>query len=169
VVDITDIKKAGAFWSEALPASGTAWRSECAVKTGWSKNGGAIELPAVPTRAQLVKKGVKNIPEDWNGLRVWRGKIAEQTDDASRLLLPGGDIQLFIDWTHPHNKVIADWIHALPVRLTGWKDVNLVRTNPLAITAAEALGVNERSRKIHREGYASRAGATSSKQANNDE
>lgn len=159
-------RKTGAFWAEALPENGKAWRLDCAVKQDWSKNGAYIQIDRLPTAEEIRKLGIA-VPPNWTGMRVWRGKIAEQTDDVTGLLLPGGDIQLFIDFTDPHNKPIAEYIERhVHTKPTNWKDVNL----PDNIEATvDYLSIRERSAKILQEGYLRRGAATTGKQSDNQE
>ncbi len=163
-------RKAGTFWAETLPENGKAWRLDCAVKQGWSKNGGYIQIDHLPTAEELKKLGIA-VPPDWTGMRIWRGQIAEQLDNegvkATGLLLPGGDIQLYIDFAHPHNKPIADYIERfVNVKPTNWNDVSLPDNIE---TTVDYLSQRERSAKIRQEGYLGRGAATAGKQANNQE
>ncbi|WP_290660722.1 hypothetical protein [Aquabacterium sp.] len=120
----------GRFWTDHLPPNGATWRTECAVKHGWSMNGSYVELKT-PTRAELNAKGI-SVPPDWEGMRIWKGRVAEQIDDkgdaaqATMRLLVGGDIQLFIDFDHPHNAPIREWLKLqVQAKPTHWKDVLL--------------------------------------------
>ena len=131
----------------------------------WSANGGYVELTRIPTAEELKKFGIA-VPEGWTGMRTWRGKIAEQIDETTGLLLPAGEVQHFIDFTDPHNKPIGDYVKQITEKLTGWKDVNL----PDNIQAAvDYLPQRERSAKIRQEGYLARGAATAGKQTNNQE
>lgn len=175
VIDMEKLKagksfiKDGRFWTEHLPENGKAWRLDCAVKQDWSANGGYIELTHIPTAAELRKLGML-VPEGWTGMRTWRGKIAEQFDDegkaATNLLLPGGEIQHFIDFTDPHNAPVGEYIKRLTEKLTGWKDVTLPQNIEATI---DYLPQRARSAKIRQEGYLVRGTATGGKQANNQE
>lgn len=161
----------GSFWAETMPENGRAWRRDCAVKQAWSKNGAYVKMDRIPTADELKALGIA-VPPDWSGMRVWKGTIAEQVDDkgdlATHLLLPGGEVQLFIDFTHPHNKPIAEYIKRNYVKseATNWKDVSL----PYNVDSTVAyLSQRERSAKIRHEGYVARGAATTGKQANNQE
>ncbi|MDM1286173.1 hypothetical protein [Acinetobacter indicus] len=49
--------------------------------------------------------------QNWQGLKVWEGQVAEQLDlekmQGSGLLLAGGEKQLYIDFGHPDNQTIS--------------------------------------------------------------
>ncbi|WP_321884718.1 hypothetical protein [Paraburkholderia bannensis] len=156
----------GQFWTDSLPANGFLWRVYCAIKHAWSMNGSYAKMH-VPTREQMERLGII-VPTDWDGMRVWRGRIAEQWDDkgedATMRLLVGGDIQFFVDFEHPSNAPVKEWIQqkvtALP---TNWTDVKLPNE---ASARAILLEQRERSAKIRQQqGYVLRAGADLGKQA----
>ncbi len=67
-----------------MSENGKAWRLDCAVKGAWSTNGAYVVLDHVPTVAEMRKLGI-TVPDNWDGLRVWRGKIAEQLDNENSL------------------------------------------------------------------------------------
>lgn len=158
VIETADPKITGAFWAEKLPTCGKDWRLDCAVKGAWSVNGSFIKLDRVPTIQEMRKFGIK-VADDWDGLRGWRGEIAEQLDNensiargakATNLLLPGGDIQLFIDFRHPHNLPVAEFLKKISkVMPTNWKDAKI----PQDITSVVAyLEKREMSKKIAQQG-----------------
>ena len=171
VIDMEQLKagekfvKDGRFWTEQLPENGKVWRLDCAVMQHWSANGGYVELTRVPTAEELITIGIA-VPVGWTGMRTWRGKIAEQFDRTTGLLLPGGEIQHFIDFTDPHNAPVGEYVKQLSEELTGWKDVNLPENIEATI---EYLSQRERSAKIRQEGYLMRGTASGGKQANNQE
>jgi hypothetical protein len=155
---------AGKFWTDTLAPNGFWWRIYSGIKHAWSRNGSYAKMK-VPTREAMVKLGIK-VPEDWEGMRLWEGRIAEQWDDegpeATMRLLVGGDLQYFVDFRHEYNAPVAEWIKtqvkALP---TNWTDVML----PDQATArALFLAERERSAKIRPEGYALRAISDGGKQ-----
>lgn len=173
VIDMEKLKrgdrfiKDGRFWTEKLPENGKACRLDCAVKQHWSTNGGYVELTRIPTAAELKKLGIA-VPDGWAGMRTWRGQIAEQFDNEGKavtnLLLPGGEIQHFIDFTDPHNAPVGEYVKQISEKLTNWKDVNLPENIQATV---DYLPQRERSAKIRQEGYLMRGTATGGKQANN--
>ena len=114
-----------------------------------------------------MAKGI-SVPSDSKGMRIWKGRVAEQIDDdlkggnATMRLLVGGDIQLLVDFDHLHNAPIREWlklqVHAKP---THWKDVQLPSEKQ---AQALYLAERERSSKIRPEGYALRGAAVAGKQ-----
>lgn len=162
VIETADPRITGAFWAEKLPKCGKDWRLDCAVKGGWSVNGSYVKLDRIPTIQEMRKLGIK-VADDWDGLRVWRGKIAEQLDNedsiakgakATNLLLPGGDIQLYIDFRDPHNLPVAEYLKKIAkVIPTNWKDAKI----PQDITSVVAyLEKREISKKIAQQGQIAR-------------
>ncbi|WP_025101544.1 hypothetical protein [Burkholderia sp. A1] len=160
----------GKFWTDKLAPNGTAWRTRSAIKHAWSMNGSYVSMP-VPTREAMEKLGIA-VPAGWDGMRLWKGAIAEQLDNekevATMRLLVGGDLQYFVDFTHPFNAPVKEWIEKqladgqLKALKTNWHDVTL----PGEATArALMLEERERSAKIRQEGYARRAAADVGKQS----
>ena len=102
----------GRFWTAELPSCGTEWRLRCAVLHSWNKNGSYASMK-VPAADEMRTLGI-HVPEDWEGLRVWQGRIAEQVDsvgaDATGRLLPGGEVQFYVDFTNQHNRPVFEWI-----------------------------------------------------------
>jgi hypothetical protein len=89
----------------------------------------------------------------------------------SNTWLAGGGVQDFIDWSHPHNAPVKEYLlqtlKTAPPKPTGWTDLQLPVSpqteKPVVLTLAEA----ERSAKIQEEGYLLRGAATAGKQSNN--
>ncbi|MGJ7525352.1 type VI secretion system Vgr family protein [Variovorax sp. GB1P17] len=174
VVDTAELGKPwtipGRFWTTHLPSNGTAWRTQCAVKHKWSKNGSYVEMK-VPTAQEMRDLGI-SVPLDWEGMRVWRGRIAEQLDnegtsaEATMRIFPGGDIQFFVDFDHAYNAPIREWISKkIRATRTHWVDVWLPNQKQ---AQALMLAERERSAKIRLEGYALRGTAITGKQANEE-
>ncbi|MGN4152841.1 hypothetical protein ACS0Y3_20915 [Burkholderia gladioli] len=155
----------GKFWADRLAPNGTIWRNQSAVKHEWSMNGSFAQMK-VPTREAMEKLGI-DVPKDWDGMRIWAGRIAEQWDDegteATMRLLVGGDVQFFVDFKHPFNKPVEAWIQKMvKAERTHWTDVRLPdEANARALYLEE----RERSAKIRQEGYALRASANVGKQS----
>ena len=145
----------GRFWMTYVPESGTAWRIKCAVKHKWNKNGSYVSME-VPTTSELQALGIHH-PADWEGMRLWKGPIAEQIDnagtprEATNRLLSGGAIQYFVDFNHDHNRPVLEWIKKkVIVMRTNWDDVSI----PGELQAqAMLLSQREHSAKIRHEGY----------------
>lgn len=82
----------GQFWTDVVPPNGFVWRIRSAIKHMWSMNGRYAKMN-VPTREAMEKLGIA-VPADWDGMRLGKGKIAEQWDDdgpdATMRLLVGG-------------------------------------------------------------------------------
>ncbi|WP_445404741.1 hypothetical protein [Acinetobacter vivianii] len=154
VVEQVNPGKTGGYWAEKMSENGKAWRLDCAVKGAWSTNGAYVVLDHVPTVAEMRKLGI-TVPDNWDGLRVWRGKIAEQLDNenslerghkATNLLLPGGDIQIFINFRDPHHTPVKEYIDKMiKEKATGWTDAKI--TDDVE-TMVEYLEKRERSAKI---------------------
>ncbi|NAS06734.1 hypothetical protein GPS47_14355 [Acinetobacter haemolyticus] len=159
VLDSSDPKPFGLFWGDKLPKNGTEWRLDCAVKSEWSKNGIYIELERIPTVSELKSMGIK-VPNDWDGLKVWEGKIAEQVDLENKLgtglLLPGGATQLVIDFYHPSNVPIKQYIEKISkgFKKTNWPDAVLPTDISTTVKYLEEL---ERSKKIAQQGQVQRS------------
>lgn len=124
----------------------------------------------VPTREAMEKLGIK-VPADWDGMRLWEGRIAEQWDDegadATMRLLVGGDLQFFVDFKHPSNAPVAEWIKTqVKPQRTNWTDLRLPDQ---AEARALFLAERERSAKIRHEGYARRTTAVVGKQSTEEQ
>lgn len=160
VVEKINPGKSGGYWAEKMSENGKAWRLDCAVKGAWSNNGAYVVLDHVPTIAEMRKLNIR-VPDDWDGLRVWRGKIAEQLDNetgkghtATNMLLPGGDIQIFINFRDPHNAPVKEYIDKMiNEKLTNWKDAKIPDN---VESMVEYLEKRERSAKIVQQGKALR-------------
>ncbi|ELW9526718.1 hypothetical protein ABEG10_04630 [Burkholderia cenocepacia] len=160
---------AGKFWTDELAPNGFWWRIRSAIKHAWSMNGSYAKMN-VPTREAMEKLGIK-VPADWDGMRLWEGRIAEQWDDegaeATMRLLVGGDLQYFVDFRHPSNAPVAEWIKTqVKAQRTNWTDVRLPDQ---AEARALFLAERERSDKIRQEGYARRAIADGGKQSTEEQ
>ncbi|MCO8089677.1 hypothetical protein [Acinetobacter indicus] len=154
----------GLFWGNKLPKNGTEWRFDCAVLSNWSDNGIYVQLTRIPTIAELKKLGIK-VSENWKGLKVWEGGIAEQMDFekgvGSKLLLPGGDTQIVIDFNHPDNIPIAEYIDkVIKIQNTNWKDAILPKDTTETV---EYLLNREASKKTVQQGQILRATSSTSR------
>lgn len=125
--------KAGPFWAYSLAKDGESWRKDCAVLESWSGNGYFVEL---------------TVPAD--GIWAWEGKIASQIEnDAKKAantmgqFLPGGDTQLFIDFTFNEAnfkaRELALALDRQPTHWTGLSGVNV----PEKSATLQKLGPNE--------------------------
>jgi hypothetical protein len=137
---------AGEWWVYNLPESGKEWREGLAVLDSWSANGYFVEM-TVPDK----------------GLYVWEGKAASQIEnnpDAVSSLgqyLPGGQIQLFIDFNFKPNTLALEELarkkdpayvkltkesiqNALPRKETAWMDNYQGLHVPPKNTNADFLG-----------------------------
>ena len=158
----------GRFWTNKLPANGTVWRDKCAIQHQWNTNGHYVKM-TIPSADEMRRAGI-NVPHGWQGMRLWEGKIAQQLDNegvkATGRLFQGGDTQFFVDFTHEHNKPIAEWIKRnVQPKPTGWRDTQLPSQKQAGVLLLEQ---SERSAKISQEGYVLRGAATAGKQSNND-
>src|SRR5258708_137777 len=131
---------------------------------------GSYATMQVPTREAMEALGIV-VPPNWNGMRLWKGKIAEQWDDAASgatmRLLAGGDLQFFVDFEHPFNAPVREWMQKqVKAQETHWTDVKLSSQSE---ARALLLEEHDRSAKIRQEGYARRAGADVGKQSTNEQ
>jgi hypothetical protein len=149
--------KAGAYWLQKMPKNGKEWREDWAVLYDWSQNGAYIELEKIPTLEELRAASVPDIPPDWEGLRVWSGHVSSQEDPKLGRYLAGGAKQIFIDFSHPHNKVLEDYVKRLPLYETNWKDVNFANSERAAVMPLEKA---ETVAKTVPQGYTNRISAT---------
>lgn len=125
----------GDCWTRTRPTSGRRWREDYAVLESWNSNGEIIvfRIPHNPDGSVMT-------------LRAWEGTVASQVQrDASRhdfgQVLNGGADQLFIDFGHPHNQLVAPHARNARVEQTGWTDhlgVNLPTPQHRAILLEEA-------------------------------
>ncbi|WP_153101501.1 hypothetical protein [Paraburkholderia hayleyella] len=149
--------KAGSYWLQKMPQNGKEWREDCAVLHDWSQNGGYIELTKIPTIGELRAAEVPDIPADWKGLRVWSGNVSSQEDPKLGRYLAGGAKQIFIDFNHPHNKVLEDYVKRLSIYGTNWKDMNFANSERVAVMPLEK---SETAAKTVPQGYTNRISAT---------
>ena len=166
IIDQKKPFKSGAYWADKMPANGTAWRFDYAVKSDWSKNGVFVALDRIPTRAELEKLNIV-VPKNWQGLKVWEGQVAEQLDlekmQGSGLLLAGGEKQLYIDFGHPDNLPIRQYIEKMvKIQKTNWNDAILPQD--LDSTVAY-LAVREKAQKTVQQGQVAR-GVSATSRAN---
>lgn len=78
---------AGAYWAPSVPADEDTWRSDCAVKPEWNKDG---------------KVAAHTVPQE--GQKAWMGPAAGQGN------LKGGGTQFYV----PPNTVKPDGVYASP-------------------------------------------------------
>lgn len=170
-----DFHKAGDCWTPQLLKNGHEFRTKAAVMHGWNANG-YIEALTIPSRAQLEKLGI-TVPDHWQGLRTWRGGVGGQLDNqmadnglrATHTWLEGGGVQDFIDWSHPHNAPVRDYLlRTVQVKPTGWTDLQLPVNPNINTPNVVKLADLERSAKIQQQGYVLRGAATVGKQSNNE-
>jgi hypothetical protein len=134
--------KRGLFWSRELAPDGASWRKDCAVLQRWSDNGFYVEL---------------TVPE--SGLYAWEGRIASQVDSDVESAtfgqhLPGGAMQLVIDFEDPIHAAAKSEVEQLRLIETRWTDhmnvnvpapsVTLQELSPFELEAKSA-GVAERA------------------------
>ncbi|WP_179999196.1 hypothetical protein [Acinetobacter sp. YH12239] len=161
IIDKRYPNKSGAYWADKMPHNGTAWRFDYAVKSGWSKNGIFVSLDRIPTVAELKKLGIP-VPKNWQGLKTWEGKVAEQFDmdkmEGSKLLLPGGEKQIYIDFRHSDNAPIKAYIDKMiEIKKTNWNDAILPENLKDTVAYLEA---REKARKTVQQGQVARATST---------
>jgi hypothetical protein len=92
--------KASPWWMESMPSTPEEWRTLLAVLDKFNANNFVIRY---------------TIPNDTT-LKAWRGKAAEQINEATGQYLPGGGTQLYLQI--PAN--IKGEIMQLPALSTGW-------------------------------------------------
>ncbi|WP_314914245.1 hypothetical protein [Acinetobacter harbinensis] len=170
ILDEAKPSPTGLFWGDKLPKNGTEWRFDCAVLTAWSDNGIFVQLKRIPTELELKKIGII-VPKNWKGLKTWEGGIAEQIDFekgvGSKLLLPGGEKQVVIDFYHPDNKPIADYIKkCIKIQKTLWNDAILPENTSAVV---DYLLHRELSKKIVQQGQAARAISVTGKSNSKDQ
>lgn len=161
ILNHEDPFKAGGYWADKMPINGTSWRFDYAVKSGWSKNKIFVSLDHIPTVVELKKLGI-TVPKNWQGLKTWEGKVAEQFDfekmEGSKLLLPGGEKQIYIDFRHPDNVPIKAYIDKMiEIKKTNWNDAILPKKIENTVAYLEA---REKSRKTVQQGQVARATST---------
>ncbi|KDR24623.1 hypothetical protein BG57_04540, partial [Caballeronia grimmiae] len=143
--------KSGEYWLPNMPQNGTEWRERWAVLYAWNSNGGFVELARIPSADELSRLGI-HVPQDWSGLRAWSGLVSSQFDEKLGRYWAGGATQLFIDFKHPHNAVLLDYVQALAAKRTGWTDVNVAAILKAVVTPMEQ---NETAPKTMLQGYTS--------------
>lgn len=161
IIDQNDPRKAGGYWADKMPENGKVWRFDYAVKSTWSKNGAFVELPYIPTVKEMQRLGIK-VPDNWQGLKTWEGQVAEQLDlekgIGSKLLLPGGEKQIYIDFKHPDNRPIKEYIDKIvQIKSTNWKDAILPEDTNAVV---DYLTKRELSQKIVQQGQIARSAST---------
>ncbi|KDR24641.1 hypothetical protein BG57_04505, partial [Caballeronia grimmiae] len=144
--------KSGEYWLPRMPNNGREWREGWAVLYSWNSNGGFVELAKIPSAGELFRLGIK-VPPDWSGLRAWSGLVSSQFDKKLGRYWAGGETQLFIDFKHPHNTVLLDYVQALGAKRTGWTDVIVAALLKAVVTPMEQ---NETAAKTLRQGYLNR-------------
>jgi hypothetical protein len=142
-------------WLPRMVKNGREWREKWAVKMDWNHNGSYIKLDRIPTADELRAMSV-TLPDDWKGLRVWRGQVSSQYDEDLGRWLEGGETQLIIDFDHPHNKVLESYVMHLEHKPTHWTDVIFMPTDRAAV---RPLGEHEIAPKTVPQGYTRRAPA----------
>ena len=141
-------RKDGNFWLFKLPKDGPSWRKDCAVLDSFSDNGRFIEF--------VVPEG---------GIWAWEGKIASQIENEGAAtfgqFLPGGDTQVFIDFTfNEANFKAREEALKLTPQKTNWtglsgidvpeRDVTVQKLGPNEIEAKKASTVAaEGQRAVH--------------------
>lgn len=168
--------QAGDCWTPNPIKNGQEFRTKLAVMHGWNANG-FYEALRIPNKAELDRLGIA-VPADWKGLRTWRGGVGGQLDSeptknglkATHTWLEGGGVQDYIDWSHPHNAPVKDYLlRTVQVKPTGWTDVQLPINPNLNTPYVVTLSELERSAKIRQEGFVLRGAATAGKQTNGQE
>ncbi len=143
------------YWLPRLPSDGREWREKWGVVHDWNHNGSFIELTYIPTADELRATGV-TVPPDWEGLRVWRGQVSSQFDKALGHYLDGGETQVVIDFSHPHNAVLERYVKTLAAQPTRWKQVMFRPTDRVAV---RAMAADETAPKTVPQGYTTRVPA----------
>jgi hypothetical protein len=152
---LTMTTKRSNYWLPRLPKSGREWRENWAVVQEWNHNGAYIQLNHVPTADELRAAGVA-VPPDWEGLRVWRGQVSSQPDEELGRYLVGGETQIVIDFSHPHNVVLERYVKTLMAQPTRWQDVMF---HPGDRVAVHAMAAEEIATKTVPQGYTTRVTA----------
>ncbi|MFP3568469.1 hypothetical protein [Paraburkholderia sp. SIMBA_030] len=151
--------KVSNYWLPGLPKNGREWRENWAVVQEWNHNGAYVQLTHIPTADELRAAGVV-VPPGWEGLRVWRGQVSSQYDAELGRYLAGGETQLVIDFDHPHNAVLREYVRTLMAQPTRWTDVMFGSSERAAVRAMEP---HELAPKTVPQGYTTRAPAAVSR------
>ncbi len=125
--------KDGNFWLYRLSKDGPSWRKDCAVLESWSSNGQFIEF--------VVPEG---------GIWAWEGRIASQVENDIKnakeslgQFLPGGDTQIFIDFTfNEANFAAREEVLKLMPQSTNWTGLSGINV-PKKEATVDRLGPNE--------------------------
>ncbi len=153
---VSETTKRSKNWLPRMAKNGREWREKWAVKMDWNHNGAYITLDHIPTIEELRAAGVPNIPQDWTGLRIWRGEVSSQFDEDLGRWLEGGETQFIIDFDDAYNKVWEEYVKRLPVKPTNWTDVNFA---PVDRAAVRPLDKDQTLPKTVPQGYTNRAPA----------
>jgi hypothetical protein len=78
------------------------------------------------------------VPPDWAGLRVWRGQVSSQFDKELGRFLHGGETQVVIDFSHPHNAVLERYVKTLTAQPTQWKQIMFRPNDRVTVRAMAA-------------------------------
>ena len=154
--DVTPRTKRSKNWLPRMAKNGREWREKWAVKMDWNHNGAYITLDHIPTIEELKAACVPNIPDDWKGLRIWRGEVSSQFDEDLGRWLEGGQTQFIIDFDDRYNKVWEEYVTRLPVKQTDWNDVLFA---PVGRAAIRPLDNDEILPKTVPQSYTNRAPA----------
>lgn len=128
--------KAGAWWTAKMPETAEQWRELLAVLDKFNANNFFVKY---------------TIPQGTT-LKAWKGKAAEQWDEATGQFLKGGGEQLFLEFP-AHIKAELMKLSALS---TGWgktlKLFGFEKPTIVATARVERLGANEvQSKQTHAE------------------
>ncbi|HEX7647435.1 MAG TPA: hypothetical protein VF450_08510 [Noviherbaspirillum sp.] len=126
------IGKASPWWTETLPPNSKEWREALAVIDKWNLNNFFIKYDIPP--------GVE--------LKVWEGRAAEQMQQTTGQYLPGGAMQLYIEWP----KDLVQVIEKLPALSTGWGKT----TKRYGYQLANEAGAGAQVEKLSKSEYASK-------------
>ncbi|MBN3805851.1 hypothetical protein GXB81_22770 [Paraburkholderia sp. Ac-20336] len=154
--EVTSKTKRSKNWLPRMARNGHEWREKWAVKMDWNHNGAYITLDHIPTLEELRRAGIPNIPDDWTGLRIWRGEVSSQFDEDLGRWLEGGETQFIIDFDDPYNKVLEEYVMRLTEKPTNWTDVNFA---PVDRAAVRPLDKDQILPKTVPHGYTNRAPA----------
>jgi hypothetical protein len=145
---------AGLFWAYELPRDGAAWRKDYAVLDRFSGNGFYVE---------------HELQQD---VRAWEGTVSSQVDNAAQSatfgqVLPGGAVQLVIDFTEAELKPVKALIDKSPRIPTHWNNFSNINV-PAKNAQVQKLGYNEIEPKLPGQ-TAAAAGARGARAGDSDE